>query len=72
MASGDLAGPCARFGQQPGAFEIEDEAGQRVGQHVVHLAGESLAFAERGGMGLGGPGLLELDEQSLLPLVGLW
>ena len=42
-----------------------------MGEHVVHLAGEALALGQRGGLGLRGPGLLQLGEQKLCPLVAL-
>jgi hypothetical protein len=40
-----------------------------VGKHVIHLAGQALPLSQRGGLGLGGPGLLQLGEQELSPLV---
>ena len=42
-----------------------------MGEHVVHLAGESLAFGHAGRPGLDGPTLLQLDEQRLGLFVGL-
>ena len=42
-----------------------------MGQHVVHLAGQALAFGHRGSLGLRGPGLLQLAQQEFCPLVTL-
>ena len=63
-------GVCAvSLGDQTCAFEVEYEAGKRVGQNIVHLAGEALPFAKRGGVRLCVAGLLELDDQLLGPVV---
>ena len=42
-----------------------------MGKHVVHLAGQALPLGQRGGLGLRGPGLLQLGEQQFCPLVTL-
>jgi hypothetical protein len=53
----DLRVCAALAGEQPGSLQVQDQAGQRVGEHVVHVAGEPLALGQRGGLGLRGPGL---------------
>jgi hypothetical protein len=55
--------------QQPGALQVQDQAGKRVGEHVVHFAGEALPLGQRGGLGLRGAGLLHFGEQKFCPLV---
>jgi hypothetical protein len=49
--------------QHPGAFELEQETGQRVGEHVVHFAGEALTLCEARGAGFGRPALFQVDEE---------
>jgi hypothetical protein len=51
--------------QQPGPLQLQGERRQRMGQHVVHLAGQVLALGEGGRLHLGGPGLLELIQEPL-------
>jgi hypothetical protein len=54
-------------GEQARALELDDEGRERVGQHVVHLAGEAPPLLDRGSVGLGVAGGLELlDEVRLL------
>ena len=54
-------------GEQPRALELDDQPGQRVGQHVVHLAGQPLPFGQRSRPQFGVAGLLHLGQQPLAP-----
>jgi hypothetical protein len=67
----DLGVGVAPLDDEPGAFQVENQTGQRVGQHVVHFPGQALAFAEGGGLRLRGAGLFQLRDQSMGLLIGL-
>ncbi len=57
--------------EHPGAFELEDQPGQGMGEYVVHLPGQPLAFGQPGRLRLRGPGALKLDQQQLGLVAGL-
>jgi hypothetical protein len=58
-------------GQLAGALQLDGQAGQRVGEHVVQLAGDVAAFGQRGRGGLGLPRVPELGQQQLGPVLAL-
>jgi hypothetical protein len=61
-----VADPGARAtltGQQLGHLQVQHQAGQRMGKHIVHLTGQPLPLGQHGGLGLCGAGLLQLDQQ---------
>ena len=60
------------FGREhPGAFQLEHEPGQGMGEHVVHLPGEPLAFGQSSRLGLRGPRALQFDQELFGLVVGL-
>ena len=67
----DLRVGTALAREQHGSLQVQHQAGQRVGEHIVHLAGQALALGQRGGFGLRRPGLLQLADQKFSPLVAL-
>ena len=48
--------------EQPGALELEQQSRQRVGQDVVHVAGQPLPFGQRGRAQFSAAALLQLDQ----------
>ena len=58
-------------GELAGALELDGQAGQRVGEHVVQLAGDAAAFGQRGRGGLGLLRVLELGQQQLGAVLAL-
>jgi len=68
-----LQGLADRFppGELAGALELDCQAGQRVGEHVVQLAGDAAAFGQRGRGGLGLLRVLELGQQQLGAVLAL-
>ena len=64
-----LAGD-AGLGRGAHRLQGDDQARERVGKHVVHLACQALSLGEDGGLGLCRAGLLQLSDQELRLFVG--
>ena len=64
-----IAGVIGR--EHPGAFQLEHEPGQGMGEYVVHLPGEPLAFGQSSRPCLRRPGALQFDQQPFGLVVGL-
>ncbi len=52
-------------GDEPRALELQRERGQRVGEHVVHVAGDAAALGLGRRLGLGLLGLAQLLDELL-------
>ena len=57
--------------EHPGAFQLEHEPGQGMGEYVVHLPGEPLAFGQSSRPCLRRPGALQFDQEPFGLVVGL-
>ena len=53
----------SRPGELAGALQLDGQPGQRVGEHVVQLAGDAAALGQRRGGGLALACVLELGHQ---------
>ncbi len=58
-------------GHLAGALQLDGQAGQRVGEHVVQLAGDAAPLGQRGRSGLALACVLELGQQQLGAVLAL-